>query len=261
MNVRAIATPDTGWSQRFKLPPSGNMMAKGPDAQGVFVRQGTRMFAVIERCILAHGFDRPIPDLSILDFGCGNGRVALPFFDKYHRPSVCADVDPQVIAYLKEAIPGANPIKTGYEPPLPFADQSFDVIYALSVWTHLPAEHQSMWLTEIARILKDDGLALLSTSSYAALASRRRTLPAWRDVTDIDLKEQGFIFKASPPPRGVTGVYGYAAHDPEWVRRHWANWFEVRETKLGAIEGVQDLHVLSKRRQPSRATGRWFRRK
>ena len=93
------------------------------------------MFKSIEACILKYMPGRPIAQLDILDFGCGVGRVALPFFFKYKKPSICADVDDAVIQYLKEVIPAANPVQTGYRPPLPFADASFDCIYAISVWT------------------------------------------------------------------------------------------------------------------------------
>lgn len=238
---------DTRWADHYELPPSGNMMDSGPNRKGVFIRQGTRMFEVIEKCILEFGFSKPIRDLTVLDFGCGNGRVALPFYFKYSKPNMCIDVDSDVVEYLKQIIPGANPSTSLYKPPLPIADQTFDVVYAISVWTHLPEELQAAWLAEISRILKEGGLALISTSSYTALAERRKWLSDWRDVTDDHLKRQGFIFKACPPTPGVTGTYGYAAHDPSWIKNKWSKWFDVRETKLSIIEGLQDLHILVRR--------------
>jgi SAM-dependent methyltransferase len=237
---------DMRWADQYPLPPVGNMMRPGNEARGVFIRQGTRMFAAIERCIEEHGFQKPIRELDILDFGCGNGRVALPFFHKHGRPNACVDVDPAVIAYLAKTIPGANPLAVQYQPPLPYPDASFDVVYSISVWTHLPLELQHDWLREIVRILRRGGLALITTSSYSALKARRDQLPEWRDVTDEELRRQGHIFKTTPATPGVTGTYGYAAHDPEWIRTDWSQYFRVRETKVSAIEGVQDINVLVK---------------
>lgn len=237
---------DAKWATQFELPPKGNMMESGPHSREVFIRQGSRMFGVIEKCI-EENVRKPIKDLNILDFGCGNGRVALPFFHNYGKPSMCLDVDAGVVDYLRRVIPGANPTKSMYEPPLPLADKTFDVVYAISVWTHLPDNLQSAWLAEISRILKDGGLALISTSSYAALAGRRNWLADWRDIGDEELKRRGFIFKACPATPGVTGTYGYAAHDPDWIKNNWSKWFDVLETKTSAIEGLQDLNILRKK--------------
>lgn len=209
----------------------------------LFIEQGSRMCAVIERAINEHS-SRPLAELSILDFGCGNGRIALPFFFKHRKPTVCADVDPEVTRYLQATIPGANPTAIGFNPPAPFPDARFDVIYAVSVWTHFNAEHQAAWLSDMRRMLRQGGLALISTASYVALAARRIEVPHIADFSDEDLRREGMIFRRTPPPPGVTGAYGYAAHDPEWVRRSWSVNFAFVETRIGAIEGRQDLHIF-----------------
>jgi len=47
------------------------------------------------------------------------------------------------------------------QPPLPFPDNSFDLIYAVSVFTHLSEEHQRTWLPELRRVLRPGGRLLL----------------------------------------------------------------------------------------------------
>lgn len=225
-----------------------NMMQRHDKRDAVFIEQGTKMAAAIEDCILRHA-TKPIADLDILDFGAGVGRVALPFFFKHGKPSACVDVDPACIAYLQEQIPGANPIKTEYEPPLPFADAAFDVVYAASVWTHLPPDKADQWLREMARILHPGGLALLTTANYAALKEWRVILKDWgyANVTDDDLRREGMIFNRNPSPPGVDGLYGSVLCDPDWIRRTWPKYMPVVEIVSGGIMDIQDINVM---RQP-----------
>jgi len=235
---------DTSWADQITLPPPGNMMEPGENGPGIFVRQGTRMSAALEDCIIKHVKTKEVKDLDILDFGCGVGRVTLPFYHKYQQPKIICDVDSVSLAYVRSVIPSITAIKTEYTPPTPFIDGSFDVIMAISVWTHLPPDLQIPWLLEIRRILRPGGVALISTSSYQALVGRRIKLTAWKSVTDDDLSREGFIFREAGATAGITGVYGYALHTAEYIRHNWSHVLDVIEIVEGGIEGVQDINIL-----------------
>jgi hypothetical protein len=90
-----------------------------------FVQNGTQIFLTLEAAIRRYKPDADIGSLDIIDFGCGVGRVAIPFFHKYGRPSACVDLQANAIKYLARVLPGANPALSTQEPPLPFADGSF----------------------------------------------------------------------------------------------------------------------------------------
>jgi SAM-dependent methyltransferase len=49
--------------------------------------------------------------------------------------------------------------KTELEPPLPYADCSFDLVYAFSIFTHLSVDLADRWIAELVRILKPGGYA------------------------------------------------------------------------------------------------------
>lgn len=99
---------------------------------------------------------------AVLDFGCGCGRVAR------HWPAVSGaavtgvDYNPELIAWCRRNLPfGAFQVNR-LVPPLPFPDGSFDLAYALSVFTHLPEPLQDAWLDELARVLRPGGHLLLT---------------------------------------------------------------------------------------------------
>src|SRR5206468_8257505 len=50
----------------------------------------------------------------------------------------------------------------GLSPPLAFGDASFDLAYALSVFTHLPEAIQHDWMDELRRVVRPGGFVLLT---------------------------------------------------------------------------------------------------
>jgi hypothetical protein len=59
------------------------------------------------------------------------------------------------------------------EPPLPYADSSFDFVYAFSVFTHLSTEVARLWLAELERTIRRGGFLWFSVHgmSYRARLS------------------------------------------------------------------------------------------
>ncbi|MEL6478370.1 MAG: class I SAM-dependent methyltransferase [Pseudomonadota bacterium] len=245
-----LTEADTAWGEHFEPPPNLNMAKNKP--REVFVRNGTVIFKEIEAAIEQYLPGREIGNLDILDFGCGVGRVAMPFYYKYKKPTVCVDLVKVYIDYLQRVIPGAQPQMSTFQPPLPFADGSFDVIYSISVWTHLEPGSGAAWLDEVARLLRPGGVALISTSSYVQLERHRKhkeRSKLWGDVTDDDLKSEGIIFRGEQMD-GMGGVYGCTVHEPAWVKEHWSKVMPVQETRVraigGAEGGAQDLNIMIK---------------
>ena len=50
----------------------------------------------------------------------------------------------------------------GLEPPLPFEDNSFDLFYSLSIFTHLDEPLQQPWFDEMVRVVEPGGVFLLT---------------------------------------------------------------------------------------------------
>ena len=73
-------------------------------------------------------------------------------------------------AYESEAV------KKAYLRALPFDDGRFDVVLLLDVLAHVELLDQLKALSEVARVLKDDGVLLMSVPNLAHLHSRLKLL-------------------------------------------------------------------------------------
>jgi SAM-dependent methyltransferase len=106
---------------------------------------------------------------TILEFGCGSSRVLRHFRVVADLELTGADANPKPLDWNRRNLPGIKFQQNGLEPPLSFVDASFDVIYALSVFTHIPLELQRSWLQELGRVLRPGGYLLCTVhgNSYA----------------------------------------------------------------------------------------------
>lgn len=112
---------------------------------------------------------------SILEFGCGCGRV-LSCLDRTHGIAGC-DINAGLIEWLGRNLPEIDACVNGLEPPLPWSANSFDLVFALSVFTHLPERLALLWMAELNRVLKRGGYLALSTHGehyLGALTSEER---------------------------------------------------------------------------------------
>lgn len=99
---------------------------------------------------------------ALLDFGCGCGRVTRHWADLPHTRIVGSDYNARLVAWCRTGLPFAHFDQNALAPPLRYDDGEFDVVYALSVFTHLPEDLQQRWMQELARVLRPGGHLLLT---------------------------------------------------------------------------------------------------
>ena len=142
------------------VPPIENRTRVGSRRIGRFMEAGRNCYTPIRKAIDQHC--PPGSQPRVLDFGCGVGRV-LQYFAKDQLELYACDVDASAIEYVKHTFRSVRALANRYDPPLPVPAASFDVIYSVSIWTHLPPGAQIPWLLEMDRILAPGGLALITT--------------------------------------------------------------------------------------------------
>ena len=105
-----------------------------------------------------------------LDVGCGTGQN-LRLLEQL-RPSltVGAVVSPLGLSYARKACPRCQLVRLDVNQPLPFPDKSFDVATIFNVLYHAWIKSELDVLKEAGRVLKSDGLLLVTEPAFQALA-------------------------------------------------------------------------------------------
>jgi SAM-dependent methyltransferase len=220
-------------------PPRLIVRVAGSSDPGWFLESGRRAAASVRELLARCGV--AVDDLgSILDFGCGCGRVTRTWRD--FRGSVSgSDRDREAVDWSRERLPFAHFELNGLTPPLAFDDDSFDLVYALSVFTHLTEDLQRAWIRELHRVLRPGGYLVVSTHGEAYLP---RLTPRERERF-----RDGELVVRWPQAAG-TNLCG-AYHPEAWLRSRLAHGFDVLAFETEGARGnpQQDLSLL--RRMPA----------
>jgi SAM-dependent methyltransferase len=224
-----------------------------------FAESGFEAAAELAAALGLAGGRSPADCSSVLDLGCGSARV-LPHMAALAPEAACAgcDIDAAAISWAAQHHPGIDWRRSGFQPPLPFADGQFDLIYSISVFSHLDARLQDAWLSELARVLAPDGVALLSVHGGHAFEQFRTGAVAtgWcprSAFSRAELAPGEFVFvpyrrsvwNAGELP-GVDGDYGLAFHGGDYLRSHWGAWFEIAGVAERGMTAWQDIVVCLK---------------
>ena len=98
---------------------------------------------------------------AIMEFGCGSARLIRHLRCIDGIQLVGTDQSSDMIEWCSRNIPGVKFHHNDLKPPLEFAkDNTFDLIYACSVFTHIPLETQKLWIQELSRIIRPGGFLL-----------------------------------------------------------------------------------------------------
>src|SRR5262245_20455980 len=134
------------------------------------LREGFRAYALFKELYETHV--RPLAQCeNVLDFGCGWGRI-LRFFLKDVESSKLWGIDPmkEIIEFCSNSNKWCRFETMNRRPPTQFADKMFDLIYAYSVFSHLPERMHEDWLVELGRILRPGGLLVVTTMTREFIA-------------------------------------------------------------------------------------------
>lgn len=107
---------------------------------------------------------KKLEGINILDWGCGPGRVIrhLPSFIADTCKCYGTDYNKKYTKWCSINIPEVTFSTNNLEPPLNYEPEMFDIIYGISIFTHLSEEMHYAWMKELFRVLKPGGIILLS---------------------------------------------------------------------------------------------------
>jgi SAM-dependent methyltransferase len=156
----------------------------------------------------------------VLDFGCGAGRTLRHFLPEAERGEFWgADIDGSSIEWLGSNLsPPLHTVRNEEDPPLGLEHGTFDLAWAVSVFTHL-TDNSLPWLVELHRLLSPGGLLI---ATY---------MGRWNGevVTHEPWDEDRVGMNVLRPTQGWDDGGPMVLMSDWWVREHWGRAFETLE--------------------------------
>ena len=177
---------------------------------------------------------------SILDWGCGPGRVIrhMPELLPTSSQVVGSDFNGKTIEWCQQSIPNVEFIQNTLMPPIKLTNESMEWVYCISVFTHLSEDAHHAWIGEIYRILRRGGLFLMTTQGDAFM----------NKLTNSEVKRysQDQIVVRDGVDEGRRTFSAF--HPPAYIRALTKD-FEVRKHvpgRGGKQQPQQDIWILCK---------------
>lgn len=178
---------------------------------------------------------------SVLDFGCGCGRIGRQFIQQSPRPDRYEGLDLHagMIRWANENLaprapgfrfthhdvyyPSFNPGDgKPMHAPFPFGDSEFSFIVSISVFTHLTQDQAEAYLAELARVLEPGGVLLCTWFLF-----EKRDFPMMQE-------QQHTLFINEHDVRNAV------IYDRDWVRSAAASvGLVLHEARAPSVHGFQ----------------------
>lgn len=229
----------------------GDWMMRADREPDWYFRRGYGAMAMI-----AHECQRArLYPASILDFGCGHGCVARMLKALYPKAKLTGqEVNPDWLAWCSDILG----IETILSPPsieeVVLDENSYDIIWAGSIFSHIPETAARHLLGQFRRGLTDRGIAIFST---AGQIMRNAYVPGgMHNVSDEQIAQMSAAFDRNE--------YAFGAYDrslyPNWGHSLIpSQWFFARSAEFdmpltgfydAGWGATQDIYAMRKSRNP-----------
>jgi SAM-dependent methyltransferase len=233
---RSRRLPEHG-TDGLPLPPAHLQVLVSGAASPRFEQKGADAAASIREITRRTGGDIS-RCRAVLDFGVGCGRIARHWAKVAGPEWHACDYNPLLVRWCQENLPFLRTVKNELEPPLPYADGTFDLIYAYSVFTHLTEPLQHSWMSELVRVLASGGRIIFTTHGDATRDRMEPTIAERYDRGELAVRFAG------TPGSNLCSAF----HPEDWVRRMLVPELEVLEFLPGGAPGlgVHDVWTVRK---------------
>jgi SAM-dependent methyltransferase len=178
---------------------------------------------------------------TVMDFGCGCGRILRQLEAIQHGELWGVDTNPSMIDWCHRNLPFANFQVSAQHPPLGFGSETLHFVYARSVFTHLDQPAQDGWLQELTRVMIPAGVLLFTVCGDQFLT--------YLSADELQRYRRGELVVRNGEKSGTNGCITY--HPPSYVgdllRRYGLT---IRDVVPGGQipDAVQDTYLVTKAR-------------
>lgn len=247
----------------FPVPPNSRLRRTSSLTLRHYYESGLTTMMPILTAARMFGADLDQP-VNVLDFGCGVARQLLQLTRNY--PNVHAhacDANPDNVKHVKRAFPKVDAYANPFDPPLKYEDNTFDLVYSVSTFSHFSPADARLWLRELMRVTRPGGLLCLTINSTTSIDWVHRG-GLHLDYTKEKLLQDGFWwdvdeaawYKKKAADSITTFGSGTAAEtrptgdmyfSPAYARQFFEeSGLEFLALAPGVIDRMQDLTVTRK---------------
>ena len=224
--------------------PEARLRVHGSMDEASYVIQGASAAWKIKRVLKTH-FGQTVDVIgNILDWGCGCGRVIQHLVTRDAKYVYGCDIDEGNLNWCKRNLGFGSYEVTTVSPPLPYDDSFFNLIYGISIFTHLNSDDEIAWLEELNRVTAPGGIVLMSV--HGAMTQFYHKTPeviaAVQQSGWYDVGQNAALDASVPDPQRYRDIF----HTPHRVFDIWSKYFTIVDILQGYIGSNQDLVVMTK---------------
>jgi len=151
-----------------------------------------------ELMLLLEAVDQPLArTASVLEFACGHGRFTRHLAKVLPGRVTCADVVTDAVDFVRQQF-GVQGFYSDMRPERLRFPERYELVFVLSLFTHLPVEAWRPWLQVLAGAVKPGGLLVLSFHNEPAAAE-----------FGVQFDDTGIFFQPDSESRALEGTqYG-----------------------------------------------------
>lgn len=266
LNTEGLRTDPQAKAVLPGLPPERIQINWTGAAGDVTLTEAHKFYVAVKG--YADRFGTPLAKSQrVLDFGCGWGRIVRFFLkdlDGHRLHGI--DCYPEALELARANNRYCRFDRVDPHPPTELPANSYDLVYAFSVFSHLSEAAHKAWLAEFRRLLKPGGLAVLTTRDrhFIEFCGRVREEQkakaldehlfgpalAFPDVAaSLRAYDAGEFCYSGVGGGGVLdgSFYGETAIPEGYVRKHWTDGFEVVDFLTDRNVCVQNIAVVRKK--------------
>jgi SAM-dependent methyltransferase len=178
------------------------------------------------------------PPVRVLEFASGYGCVTRHLKKNPDLSLVACDIHPQACEFIQDKLSVPCVVSKHVPEEITF-DRKFDVVFALSFFSHMPRSTWGRWIKALFTALDSPGYLVFTTHGLASLESHGSP----------ELPADGFYFAAKSEQDDLSKAeYGSTIVTPAFVRAEVLEQtgMPIFDYKLAYWWGHQDLWVVRK---------------
>ena len=147
--------------------------------------------------------------VRVLEFASGYGMVTRHFKNNANLSIVASDIHRHAISFLEKKI-GVETRMSAHRPEAFAIEEQFDVVFALSFFSHMPKATFGPWIKVLFSKLKNPGYLVFTTHGVESI----------KQFGNPVIPQDGFWFRPYSEQKDLsTAEYGSTIVTPEFVQR------------------------------------------